>query len=402
MESIFKNKLIILLFLIIIIGFGSFLLIKRKNQEKKVSFKTEKPFQQDITQYVNATGSLQAKEQITIGSLIAGKVEKIIADDNDVVKKDQVLAILDDGIGDSAIKSLKAILLEANANLKYQQAFYNRQKKLYESNQISKNLFEDIEKNYEIAKAKVLQADAQLEIRTKEYNNLFIKAPKDGIVISKQIDLGQMITSRLQATVLYVMAKDLHKMEADVAVDEADIGLIKDGQEAVFTVDAFPNEVFKAKIKLVQYLAKIVDNVVTYGTILNVDNQNLKLRPGMTTNVNIKVLDVKDALVVHNRTLRINKTFLKKTAKELDYDIEKLPKKTDTISKAETPSVWIVQNNLFKEVEVKTGAIEGQYTQIISGLNKNNNVVTEVTDFSDKTKFLLQMFKPTGSGGIGK
>ena len=400
-ESIFKNKIILSLFLIIIIGFGSYYLIKKRNSKQQITFKVEKPLIKDITQWVDATGTLQAKDEITVGSLVAGKVEKILVDDNDPVKKDQILTILDDGIGDSAVKRFKGVVEEAKAYLKYQTAFYNRQKKLYKSGQLSKNTFEEIEQGYEIAKAKLTQAEAELEMRQKEYDNLFIKSPDNGIVISKKVDLGQMITSRLQATVLFLIAKDLHEMEANVAVDEADVGLVKENQDAVFTVDAFPREVFKAKVKQIRYKAEIIDNVVTYATILNVKNPNLRLRPGMTTSVNIKVLKAKDTMVVHNKVFRINKESLRQTAKALGYEVQTLPEVKNKITKTEIPNLWIFEDGTFKQKNVETGAVEGRYTQILSGIDKSTDVVTEITDFSDKKEMLMKIFKGAG-GGIGK
>ncbi|MFH1644768.1 MAG: efflux RND transporter periplasmic adaptor subunit [bacterium] len=399
--SIFKNKIITSLFLIILIGFGSYFLIKKKNSKQQITFKSEKPLIKDITQWVDATGTLEAKDEITIGSLVAGKVEKILVEDNDTVKKDQILTILDDGVGDSAVKSLKGVVDQANAYLKYQTAYYKRQKQLYESGQLSKNAFEEIEQGYEVAKGKLAQAEGELEIRQKEYNNLWIKSPDNGIVISKKVDLGQMITSRLQATVLFLIAKNLHEMEANVAVDEADVGLVKEGQDAVFSVDAFPKKIFKAKVRQIRYKAEIIDNVVTYATILDVKNPKLRLRPGMTTSVNIKVIEAKDAVVVHNKVFRINKQSLKQTAKALGYDIAMQPEIKDKISQTEKPTLWILEDKTFKQVIVETGAVEGRYTQILSGIDKSTDIITEVTDFTDKKDMLIKIFKGAG-GGIGK
>ncbi len=243
-----------------------------------------------------------------------------------------------------------------------------------------------------------MQTEAELERQTKEYENLFIKAPDDGIVIAKEIDLGQMITSQLQATVLYMIAKDLRKMEAHVDVDEADVGMVKEGLEATFRVDAFPKLKFEAKVKQIRYLAKIVDNVVTYATILDVDNPELKLRPGMTTNVDIKVAEVKNALVVHNKTLRINSTLLEEVAKKLGYELQRIP---DTTEKTELDHVWIVDGKKFKQVKVELGVREGAYTQIISdAITDETQIVSEVSELKRENILLKQMLgKP---GGIGK
>lgn len=210
-----------------------------------------------------------------------------------------------------------------------------------------------------------------------------------------------MITARFAATVLYIIAKDLRKMEAEVYVDEADIGMLKEGQETIFTVDAFPKLKFKAHIKQIQYLAKNIDSVVTYATILNVDNRNLKLRPGMTTNVDIKVKCTNNALAVQNKALRLNSRILKETAKKIGFKFKKI-KNTNTEN--EIDHIWILKNkNSFKQIKVETGARQGRFTQIISdNVNEHTKIVTEVEELQRENKVLKQMFAKPGTLGGGK
>jgi len=393
------NKKIIIILSLIIITAGTIFYFKKNNKNEVPLFKTKTCKIKNLTQYVNSSGTLKAKEQITVGSLVAGRVIKIIADNNDVVKKNQILTILDDGIGDSAVKQLTAALQEARAKLVYQEKFFARQKALYQTEQISKNSFEQYTKDLEVAKSIVNQTEAQLEIRIKDYENLFIRSPDNGTIIAKEVDLGQMVTSRLQATVLYAIAKDLKEMEAQVDVDEADVGMVQEGQEAVFTVDAFPKLKFEAKVKQIRYLAKIVDNVVTYATILDIDNADLKLRPGMTTDVYIKVAEAKDALVILNKILRINSNHLELVAKKLGYEFERIP---GTDDKTEIENVWtLVDGNKFKQVAIKLGAKEGKYTQVLSGLDKNTILISEATELKRENLLLKQMFSQK-AGGIGK
>jgi HlyD family secretion protein len=208
-----------------------------------------------------------------------------------------------------------------------------------------------------------------------------------------------MITSLLDATILFVIAKDLKCMEAEVDVDEADIGLVQEGQEAIFNVDAFPKIDFHAQVKQIRYQAKIVDNVVTYATLFDVANPDLKLRPGMTTNIEIKVRDAKNALVVLNKTLRINSKALKKLAKELDYDFERIP---GTSSKTAIDSLWILKERKFKQIKVKTGAREGKYTQIISdNITEHTQVISEVEPLKRDNLLLKQVFQKPGTIGGG-
>ncbi|MFA5075439.1 MAG: efflux RND transporter periplasmic adaptor subunit [Candidatus Babeliales bacterium] len=394
-----KKQILILISFIAIIVTGSLYFFRKKYKETTPLLKTEKPQRKNLTQYVHSSGTLKAKEQITIGSLEAGTVIDILADNNDKIKKDQVLAIIDNGIGDSNVKLLQARLNQHKAELWYQEKFFARQKQLYESGQISKNSFEEYTKNLEVVKEAVKLTTAELEVQEKKYNNLFIKSPDNGIVIAKEIDLGQMITSQFQATVLFVMAKDLTKMETSVDVSEADVGMVKEGQKAIFKVDAFPKEIFKAKVEEIRYLAKIVENVVTYATILNINNPDLKLRPGMTTDVKIKVAKCKNGLVVQNKSLRINGSSLEQVAKKMNLKFERLP---DTDAKTEIDHIWVLENkDTIKQLKITTGVRQGPYTQIIGDVTDETDIITEVTDFQRDNLLLKEVFAGA-SGGIGK
>lgn len=400
-NKFYQNKFLWFIVICLLIGAGILWYFKTSQKDDEPLFFTETPFKQDIIQYVNSSGTLKAKEQITIGSLEAGRVIKVLADDNDVVKTGQVLAILDNGIGDSELKQKKALLNETKAKLKYEEKFFARQKQLYESKQISTDLFEKYTRDLEVLTNNVLQTEAVLDVAQQTYDNLFIKSPANGVVISKKVDLGQMITARLQATVLFIIAKDLHQMEANVDVDEADVGLVHEQQEACFTVDAFPKKEYHSKVKQIKYLAEIVDNVVTYGVILDVDNPNLKLRPGMTTDVDIKVAQAKDALLVKNRTLRISDNILETVAKKLDYKFIKFPIK-DRGPKIDL--IWIFENgDTFRQIKVKTGAREGSLTQIISNeINENTKIVSEITAIERENVLLKQLFAKPGTIGETK
>ncbi|MCK4651099.1 efflux RND transporter periplasmic adaptor subunit [Candidatus Babeliales bacterium] len=393
-----NNRILLVIASICIILSGMYFVFKKNKIVEQKLFKTENPKRKDLIQYVKASGTLQAKDQISIGSLVAGKVDKILVDNNDFVKKGQVLAILDNGIGDNAVKRTKAELRQAEENLDYYQKFYKRQTELFKANQISKDLFEQQTKNLEVLKEQVKQIKATLKINVEGYNNLFIKSPENGVVIAKEINLGQMITSRLDATVLFIIAKDLKCMEAHVDVDEADVGLVKEKQDVTFTVDSFPFLHFDATVKQIRYLAKIVDNIVTYATILDVANPDLKLRPGMTTNVEIKVAQAKNSIVVLNKTLRINSKILKKIAKELNYGFERI--KNETISKTKIHNLWILEGQKFKQLEVKLGAKEGKYTQILNkNINENTKIVSEIAQIDKENLFLKQFFSKPGTIG---
>jgi len=410
----FLRNPIVILTLLAVLGVGTFFYIKNKRSKTIVNpIRTEKPTKQDLVQFVNASGKLKAVVQITVGSLVAGRVVQIMAQDNDIVKKNQILAVLDDGIGDSETKKTTADLAEARANFEFQDKFYKRQKALYNFGQISQNAFDSVVQSYKTTKARVEKLEATLELNKKQYENLFIRAPEDSIVISKMIDLGQMVTSVLQATALYTLAKDLQDMEAHIDVDEADIGLVKNEQKALFTVDAFPKMKFTAKVKYIKYLANTVDNVVTYDTVLNVANPDLKLRPGMTVNVDIKVAESKDAITVPNKALRINAIHLENAAHLVNITIKKaepITSSTISIAKPERSAgkthrsdkeyLWVMDGaSTVTQVEVRLGATDGKSTEVKSGITLDTQVVTEVDDVKRENLILKGLFgKPSGLG----
>ncbi len=392
----FNKKTKSFIVIAILISIGAFWYFKKNKTALQQPIEITTPSIRDISQYVNSPGILKARDQITVGSLIAGRVIKIYADDNDQVKKDQLLMELDNGKGDSVVKKTKALLYEARAQQSYQEKFFARQKVLYRSGQLSQNEFDEFTRRLEVAFANTKQAEAELELAEQEYNNLFIKSPDNGVIIAKQGDLGQMITSVLQATELFIIAKDLHKMEVHVDIDEADVGMVKDGQDSTFTVDSFPRFKFSGKVEQIRYLAKMVENVVTYAAIIEVDNPELKLRPGMTADIYIKIKEVKEALCVPNKALRINEVALEKIADQLKYKFEKM--EINKISKEED-SLWIVKGDTVKQVTVELGANDGRFTQIISGIKNNSQVITDVYETSRESELLKSIFK--GKSGIG-
>ena len=397
-------KKFLLLISLILLPVGVFYAFHKKRKAIIVEpIKTEKPIRKAVIQMITASGNLKAREQISVGSLVAGKVIDIKVEDNDVVKKGQVLAVLDDGVGDTETKRLTANLAEAKANYVYLEKFYKRQTALYKAGQISQNNYDQITRDLDISKAKVDQTQAALDLAMQTYNNLFIKSPADGIVIAKRVDLGQMVTAQLQATVLFEIAKDLHEMEAWLDVDEADIGMVKEGQEAVFTVDSFPKKHFEAKVKRIQYQAKTVDNVVTYATVLDVKNPKLRLRPGMTANVEIKVAENENALIIPNKALRINPVNIEYVANKLKYKLEKVSveeklagQKSKKIMK---DYVWILDNKTIKQIEAKLGINDGKFTEIIKGIQDDSDIITE-TENAPRDNPLGKLFPQMG--GIGK
>jgi len=252
--------------------------------------------------------------------------------------------------------------------------------------------------------SKVDQTKAELQLETQTYNNLFIKTPENGTVIARKVNLGQTVTSQLDATVLFEIAKDLHEMEAHIDVDEADIGLVKLGQYSSFTVDSFPRDRFEGHVKRIQYLAKIIDNVVTYAVVLDVANPDLRLRPGMTTNVEIKVAEAQQALSISNKAFRISTLQLEQLAKKAGMSIKKITEnpKTGMPRQRKTKDfLWVLEDNrTVKQIEVKIGINDGKFTQIMNGIDTNTKIIVDIEGATMENVLLQGVFgKP---GGIGR
>ncbi len=388
--------LITLVFITGLTAFGIKTFIAR-TKKQPVPYTTEKAKRRNIVQYITASGTVKAKtkDQISIGSLAAGKVEKLLADDNDVVKKNQILAILDNGIGKNGINLAAAQLEQAKAQLTYQERFLKRQKALFEAEELAENAYDLVILQHAQATGKVKELEANLAIEQRKYEDLFIRAPEDGTITARKIELGQMITSQFDAKVLFEEVKDLTAMEVWADVDEADIGLVKDGQEARFTVDTYANREFKSKIRLIQFNAKIVDNAITYAAVLSAANPNIELRPGMTANVDIKVAERKEALCVPYSAQRINILQLEEYSKKNNLTCTKIAASSQPGKRIE--SLWIFENNSFKQIPVTFGARDNSFIEVFEGLSETQNVVTKFLLITDNSSALKSMF----GGGIG-
>lgn len=397
LEMLLKpSVLITLVFITGLTAFGIKTFVAR-TKKQPVPYTTEKAKRRNIVQYITASGTVKAKtkDQISIGSLAAGKVEKLLADDNDVVKKNQILAILDNGIGKNGINLAAAQLEQAKAQLTYQEQFLKRQKALFEAEELAENAYDLVILQHAQATGKVKELEANLAIEQRKYEDLFIRAPEDGTITARKIELGQMITSQFDAKVLFEEVKDLTAMEVWADVDEADIGLVKDGQEARFTVDTYANREFKSKIRLIQFNAKIVDNAITYAAVLSAANPNIELRPGMTANVDIKVAERKEVLCVPYSAQRINILQLEEYSKKNNLTCTKIAPSPQPGKRIE--SLWIFENNSFKQIPVTFGARDNNFIEVCEGLSETQNVVTKFLLITDNSSALKSMF----GGGIG-
>ena len=310
-----RRRLLWLLVVPVLLAGGFFLL---RGRGEATRYATGTIDRGDIVEVVGATGTLEAVTTVQVGSQVSGTIQSLYADFNSTVKKGQVIARLDPSILQARLGQAEASVLSAQANVDRARATvedtrqkYERAKELAATKLIAETDLETAKANYDGAVASLKssqaaesQAVANLNQAKVDLSHTIIDTPIDGVVISRNVDVGQTVAASFQAPVLFVIANDLAQMRVNAAVDEADVGRVREGQEVVFHVDAFPEREFKGTVEQVRLNPTTVSNVVSYNTIVAVDNRDLLLRPGMTATVSIVVRKAENALRLPASALR--------------------------------------------------------------------------------------------------
>lgn len=261
---------------------------KAANAHPENRYRTASADTGNITQLVTASGTLNPVELINVGSQVSGTVAELLADFNQHVKKGQVLLKLDPTLFNAQIKQAEAALASAQASRRLAAATLDRNRKLVSQNYISPLAMDQAQRELDVADANIKVARAQLESAQANLNNSVIRAPIDGVIIKRTIDLGQTVAASFQTPNLFQIARDLTHMQIDTNVSEADVGALKSGQIAHFVVDAYPDREFQATLRQFRLAANVQQNVVTYNVVLDVDNQGELLKPGMTAQVRLQ------------------------------------------------------------------------------------------------------------------
>jgi HlyD family secretion protein len=363
---------VVVIGLIAVLGIAVFVLFRHRGDE--VQYRAEKVARGDIEATVTATGTVNAVTTVLVGTQVSGTIQKIYVDFNSHVKKGQLIARIDPATFEAQVEQQKANLYAAKANLEKAEASVvdakrtmTRNKELLAKSLIAQSDFDTSQTTYETdvaqvsaSKAAVAQAVAALKNAQTNLGYTRIVSPVDGVVVSRNVDVGQTVAASFQTPTLFTIAQDLTKMQIDTSVAEADIGRVKLDQEVDFTVDAYPDITFKGKVWQIRIAPITVQNVVTYDVVVLVDNKDLKLMPGMTANVSIVVAAEKDALKIPNAALRFR------------------PAQSGKPKFEKGAGVWVLENQKPKRVPVKLGISDGNYTQIISGdLREGQEVIVE-------------------------
>lgn len=340
-------------------------------EEVKMELETYTVSPTEISEIVTATGTMESATQVDVGTQVTGIIEKLYADFNDRVSKGQLIAELEKTLLDSELKSADANMESARATYEYNKKNYERDKALHAENLISDYEFQTSQRDYLVAKTAYEKSQADRVRAAKNLNYAEIYSPIDGIVISREVEVGQTVVSSMNVANLYVIA-DLENMQVVGNVDEADIGKVKVGQRVTFTVDAYTDDVFEGKVTQVRLNPTTESNVVTYEVIVAAANPDLKLIPGMTANLTIYTTEINDAIAVPLKALRFEP---QQFPKEMNMPVVEgaAPKS----SKPDFGLVWVLRNDKLQPVEVKLGASNGIYQEITEGLSNGDKVAVQ-------------------------
>ncbi|RUM99722.1 efflux RND transporter periplasmic adaptor subunit [Pseudaminobacter arsenicus] len=350
----------------------------------------------NLTVEVSATGTLQPLTQVDISSELSGVVRSVAVNENQQVRKGDVLAALDTTRlaaqverAEASAAAAKAKVTDAETTLKETDQALARASQLSTRGMVADQTLETAQaardraqSAVESAKANLAIAVADLKLQQADLDKSTIYAPIDGVVLTRSVDPGQTVASSLQAPVLFVIAADLKQMELKAAIDEADIGSVSPGQKARFTVDAFPERNFDADIRDIAYASVTTEGVVTYDARLDVDNTEMLLRPGMTATVSVITREVKDAVLVPNTAFRYRPP-VAETSRGWSLERLFMPRMRrpggERQRRAEpdgTRTLYVLKNGAPEAVRVKTGSTDGESTEIISGLASGDLVIT--------------------------
>ena len=418
-----KKYLIAIVVIIIILAGGYFIYQSMDRKGSNQKFRFAKVERGDIAFVVTATGTINPVTTVLVGSQVSGTIKALYADYNSGVKQGQVIAQIDPAIFEAQVEQGRANVLNAQANqLSAQSNLENtranlvkaevavaevkrtldRHRPLLERNVIPQATLDTAQANYDTAvaqsdvakaqvesaksqvessKAQVGQAKASLKVAETNLRYTTIRSPVNGIVISRNVDVGQTVAASLQAPTLFTIAKDLTEMQVNTNVSEADIGRVAVGQGAIFTVDAYPEKTFRGKVSEIRNAPITVQNVVTYDVIIQVDNKDLKLKPGMTANVSVQIEHKEGILKIPNAALRFRpeSTKMKETVEKRKEGLKDM--KSSTGEGGRPGRVWV----LSKEgkpipISIVLGITDGTFSEVSDGgIKEGVEVIVEET-----------------------
>ena len=371
---------------IAIIVAGGLFLFGRGGTKEKIQLETAQVSRSSITNTVTATGTVEPVTEVEVGTQVSGIIDKLYADYNDVVKAGQLLAEMDRVNLKAELASAQAQLASSKTEYEYQQKNYARSKVLYEKKLISDTDYETATYQYEKAKAAYDQSQASMVKVNRNLEYATITSPIDGVVINRAVEEGQTVAAGFETPTLFTIAADLTKMQVIADVDEADIGMVADGQRVSFTVDAYPDDVFEGVVKQIRLgessesgssaSTSSSSTVVTYEVVVTADNPDLKLKPRLTANITIYTMERDQVLTIPNKALRFipDPMMLEGTGISVN----------NPTATAETGQrlVWVKKGNELLPKSVTIGSNNNTETEVVAGLNEGEEIAVDLVSLA--------------------
>src|SRR5580704_4567595 len=434
------KRAIIIIVLLLLAGGGVWYFYFRK-EEKPVVLTTEEPRYGYISRSVTATGTIEPVDTVNVGCQVSGTINAIYTDYNAKVTKHQLIATMDKSLFEASVNQYKANLEVAKASLVYAQNTFERESTLFKAGAIAKADYDNYENQYAGARATVGSVQAQLDAATKNLDYASIYSPVDGVVMTRNVSVGQTVAASFSTPTLFIIAKDITNMQVQAAVSEADIGDVRTGLRVTFTVDAYPDISFTGTVNQIRLEPVTSANVVTYTTIISAPNQDLKLKPGMTANIFIFTKEVDSALLISAKALKfkpdatLEKQFSISPDSAGERRVQRATRKAATNNPLAPPRhrhdttgreidsaaatgtaafVWVKTGDSLVEKLVTTGLNNDTQVQILSGLTDNEEVVngTEIVTTATKSSGAVRSpfmparrpsntARPAGAAGSG-
>lgn len=394
MKKIKKVVLLVGLFSGVMAG-GFFYYKRYMKKPEKPLFRTEKPIKKTISHIIDATGKLKAKDHLKIGSYVSGIVSKIHVEENQKVNKGDLLATIDNGIGDIDVKGAKASLDKAKVKLCYQKNRYERFVEMYKNNQISEDLFEKENKDYREILADVEAYQADLERKVRTFENTKIKAPGDGIIVRCGVTRGERVSTDLNAVTVFDMASGLDVMNAHIEVDESDMSGAAKGKKVKLRIDGYPNRTFKGVVDSIKYSASTKDGRTFFETIVALDNKDRLLRHGMSVEATIFVDKKKDVLSISNQAFYLDDASLEKIAEKINYSVAKIEDRSPLKFSSQDvfkKTAWIKKDGKFVEKIVTLGITDDTHFEVVEGLSEEDEVIVDIDEANVMEEFYKKMF----------
>lgn len=387
--------------LVVVVVAGGAIFYERHSRPAPIKYETTAITKGNLSSKVTATGTLSALVTVQVGSQVSGRIAELHADFNSPVKKGQLIAKIDPSLFIAALEQTKASVAQEVAQVEQARVSFksldlqrNRSRQLRAQNLIAQQDLETAEATADSAKANIdvqvaQLAQARANLHQAETNLAYttIESPTDGTVISRSVDVGQTVAASLSAPTLFTIAQDLTKMQVDTSVAESDVGKLQPKMPAIFTVDAYPNERFRGTVRQIRNAAQTVQNVVTYDAVIDVDNKELKLKPGMTANVTFVWAEKSDVLKVPNSAMRFKPPEVANAAASPSGTASAAVhppggpggKKRDH-AQSDKRQIWMLRNQVAVPVPIRVGITDGSLTEIVEGdVHEGEQVITDLS-----------------------